>query len=80
MLSDVQLAVAAAAAGAVVVRARYGAELARIQKSSTDFATEVDLEPERVIKARLRAERPADAFVGEESDETGPRRQVAHGW
>ncbi|HEX2307808.1 MAG TPA: inositol monophosphatase family protein [Jatrophihabitantaceae bacterium] len=72
MLSDVQLAVAAAAAGALVVRARYGAELARIEKSSTDFATEVDLEPERVIKARLRAERPADAFVGEESGRDGP--------
>jgi myo-inositol-1(or 4)-monophosphatase len=71
-LSDAQLAVAAVGAGADVVRARYGSALAPIEKSSTDFATEADLESERVIKALLRAERPADAFFGEESGRAGP--------
>jgi 3'-phosphoadenosine 5'-phosphosulfate (PAPS) 3'-phosphatase len=71
-LSDAQFAVAAAGAGADVVRARYGAALSRIEKSSSDFATEADLESERMIKAVLRAERPADALVGEESGRSGP--------
>ena len=43
MLSDAEVALAAAEAGAAAVRARYGADLAHLAKSPTDFATEADL-------------------------------------
>jgi hypothetical protein len=43
-MSDVEVALAAAAAGAAVVRAAYGGEHLRHMKSDSDFATETDLE------------------------------------
>jgi myo-inositol-1(or 4)-monophosphatase len=64
--SDAGLAVAAANAGAAVVRARYGTALAYIAKAPMDFATDADIEAEKAIVAVLRAERPNDAFQGEE--------------
>jgi myo-inositol-1(or 4)-monophosphatase len=45
--TDIELAIAAAAAGAAVVRERYGMPLTRYAKSGTDFATEVDIRPNR---------------------------------
>ena len=71
-ITDADLALAAAHAGAEVVRARYGASLARIEKSAGDFATEADLEAEAAILGVLRAARPDDAVTGEESGRTGP--------
>ncbi len=71
-LSDPELALAAAAAGAAVVRAKYGGPLARVDKSRTDFATDADLGAERAILSVLRAARPDDAFVGEETGHHGP--------
>jgi myo-inositol-1(or 4)-monophosphatase len=65
-MSDAQLAIAAAEAGASAVRARYGTAMARYAKSSTDFATDADRESERAILHLIRAARPADAVVGEE--------------
>ncbi|PWU44400.1 phosphatase [Micromonospora globispora] len=71
LISDAELAVAAAQAGAAVVRARYGTALARFQKSAGDFATAADIEAERAILDVLRAARPDDAVTGEESGRVG---------
>jgi len=71
-MRDAELAVAAATAGARVVRAHYGSPVERFAKSPTDFATEADLEAERAILAVLRAQRPDDAVLGEESGRSGP--------
>jgi myo-inositol-1(or 4)-monophosphatase len=65
-ITDGDLAVAAAAAGAAVVRDRYGAPLERYAKTGNDFATAADLEAEQAILAVIRAARPDDAFLGEE--------------
>jgi myo-inositol-1(or 4)-monophosphatase len=64
--TDADLAIAAARAGAAVARERYGTPLTRYAKSGIDFATEVDLEAEEVIKAFIRSARPNDAILGEE--------------
>lgn len=45
--TDVEVAIAAAEAGAAVVRRMYGEPLARFAKSPTDFATEADIAAER---------------------------------
>jgi len=65
--NDIELAIAAADAGAAVVRAMYGGQLTQFEKSPTDFATDADVEAERVILNLLRAARPDDQLVGEES-------------
>ena len=70
--TDAELAVAAAEAGAAVVRAKYGGPLARYDKSPTDFATDADLEAERAILDVLRRARPDDGFLGEEAGAVGP--------
>ncbi|HEY3878195.1 MAG TPA: inositol monophosphatase family protein [Trebonia sp.] len=70
--SDAELAVAAAQAGAAVVRARYGTALERFGKSGGDFATAADLEAEAAVLGVIRAARPGDAVTGEESGATGP--------
>lgn len=76
--SDVELAIAAAEAGAAVVRAKYGTSIGRHDKSATDFATDADLEAEQAILDLIRSVRPGDAFVGEEygasGDADAPRR------
>ncbi|MFG1817575.1 inositol monophosphatase family protein [Kribbella sp. NPDC049174] len=76
-LSDVEVAINAAEAGAAVVRRMYGAAMARYDKSPTDFATEADLEAERAILEVIRAARPDDAVIGEEYGATG---QAARTW
>jgi myo-inositol-1(or 4)-monophosphatase len=65
--SDAHVAIAAANAGAEVLRLRYGGTLSRFAKSTTDFATEADLDAEQAIRDVIRAARPGDAFEGEES-------------
>lgn len=65
-MSDRDVAVSAARAGAAVLRRMYGSELTREAKSATDFATAADVETERAILEVVRAARPDDAFVGEE--------------
>ena len=42
-MTDAEVAVDAAAAGAHVVRRMYGGRLSRIAKSASDFATDADL-------------------------------------
>ncbi|MFD1938260.1 inositol monophosphatase family protein [Nonomuraea mangrovi] len=69
--TDAELAVAAAQAGAAVVRDMYGASLTRFEKSAGDFATVADLEAEKVILDVIRTARPDDAATGEESGRTG---------
>ncbi|MFC0006964.1 inositol monophosphatase family protein [Micromonospora siamensis] len=70
-IPDSELAVAAASAGAHVVRVRYGTVLARFDKSPTDFATAADIEAEQAILDVLRTARPDDAVLAEESGRTG---------
>ncbi|THA62987.1 inositol monophosphatase family protein [Streptomyces sp. A0642] len=71
METDAQLAVAAAQAGAAVVRGMYGAPLPRTEKGGGDFATAADLAAEKAVLDVLRTARPDDAVTGEESGETG---------
>lgn len=76
-ISDIDLAVAAAVAGAEVVRRAYGGDLMRSAKSGLDFATDADIDAERAILAVLRGSRPNDQVVGEETGVTpgsGARR------
>jgi myo-inositol-1(or 4)-monophosphatase len=68
---DGELAVAAAQAGAAVVRARFGQPLDRHAKAGRDFATAADLEAEKVILDVLRSGRPGDALLAEESGADG---------
>jgi myo-inositol-1(or 4)-monophosphatase len=69
--SDPELAIAAAAAGAAVVRASYGESPARFDKSPDDFATAADIEAEEAILDVLRTARPGDAVLAEESGLVG---------
>jgi myo-inositol-1(or 4)-monophosphatase len=71
LLADRDLAIAAAEAGAAVVRSRYGASLARFEKGMGDFATAADVEAEKAILDVLRSARPRDAVIGEETGRTG---------
>jgi fructose-1,6-bisphosphatase/inositol monophosphatase family enzyme len=64
---DAEIALAAAAAGAAVVRSRYGKDLSQLAKSPTDFATETDLAAEEAIRHVISAARPRDGFEGEET-------------
>lgn len=48
-LSDIDVALEAAAPGAAVVRAAYGSDLIRHAKSDLDFATNADVDAERAI-------------------------------
>jgi myo-inositol-1(or 4)-monophosphatase len=72
--ADWELAIAAAQAAAAVVRARFGTAMTRFEKSPGDFATEADLEAEQAILDMIRAARPEDAVVGEETGRTGAGR------
>jgi myo-inositol-1(or 4)-monophosphatase len=76
--TDHEVAIAAAEAGATVVRERYGTDMTRVDKSGGDFATEADIAAEQAILAVLRAHRPDDAITGEESGTTGPSGANRH--
>jgi myo-inositol-1(or 4)-monophosphatase len=69
---DTEVAVAAARAGADVVRTMYGRRLTRIDKGAGDFATAADVEAEKAILGVIRAARPDDAVLGEEGGQQGP--------
>ncbi|MEV8020351.1 inositol monophosphatase family protein [Streptomyces sp. NPDC086554] len=68
---DAELAVAAARAGAAVVRTMYGDSLPRFEKTAGDFATAADLAAEKAICDVLRTARPDDAVTGEEGGHQG---------
>ncbi|HEY8179592.1 MAG TPA: inositol monophosphatase family protein [Candidatus Limnocylindria bacterium] len=65
-MNDAEVARAAAAVGAAIVRDRFGGAHQRLDKGGLDFATDVDIDAERAIVDILRRERPADHIVGEE--------------
>ena len=69
--SDMEVALAAAQAGAEVVRAAYGTDMTRHPKSGSDFATDADLEAEHAILGVIESARPTDTRIGEESGSTG---------
>jgi myo-inositol-1(or 4)-monophosphatase len=71
-LTDRDVALAAAEAGAAIARSRFGAPLARVEKGPGDFATAADFEAERAILDVLRSARPDDAVEGEEFGRSGP--------
>lgn len=77
-LTDVEVAVAAARAGAEVVATTH--PNTRTAKAPTDFATETDSATETDIAAEeaivhlLKTHRPADARTGEESGDSGPHQ------
>ncbi len=71
-VDDADVAIAAAQAGAAILRARFGTALPRFEKSHLDFATAADIEAEQAILDVLRAARPDDAVLAEESGLTGP--------
>ena len=77
-ISDVEVAIAAARAGADVVLRSYGSDHVRQAKSATDFTTETDVDAERAILAVLAEHRPDDPRTGEEFGAIGaaesPRR------
>ncbi|MFE3072413.1 inositol monophosphatase family protein [Streptomyces sp. NPDC059247] len=70
-LDDAEVAIAAARAGADVVRDMYGQRLTRIDKGAGDFATAADVEAERAILDVIHAARPDDAVLGEEGGRRG---------
>lgn len=69
-MDDSEVAIALVRAGAAVVRRRFNTPLERIAKGGGDFATIADIEAEREMLAVVRAERPGDAVLGEESGRT----------
>ncbi|WP_432126427.1 inositol monophosphatase family protein [Streptomyces sp. bgisy082] len=68
---DAAVAIAAARAGADVIRNMYGRRLDRIDKGAGDFATAADVEAEKKILGVIRAARPDDAVLGEEGGQQG---------
>jgi myo-inositol-1(or 4)-monophosphatase len=71
-VNDAEVAIAAATAGAVQVRASYGKPVDRYAKEGTDFATSADIASERAIRAVVTEQRPRDVIVGEEEGRSGP--------
>ena len=69
-LSDGDVAIAAARAGADVVARTYGASHVRFATSPTDFATQTDVDAEEAIVGVLAEHRPDDARIGEELGST----------
>jgi myo-inositol-1(or 4)-monophosphatase len=68
---DPAIVIAAARAGAAIVRKLHGQRLARINKGGGDFATAADLAAEEAVLDVIRAARPDDAVLGEESGRQG---------
>lgn len=69
MRDDVEVALAAAAAGADTVRAAFGRPIDRYDKAGHDFATQADLDAEAAMMAVITSDRPDDGRLGEESGE-----------
>jgi myo-inositol-1(or 4)-monophosphatase len=67
LAAELEVALAAAAEAAEMIRARAGADRVRTKTSSSDLVTAVDEAAEAAILARIRARFPGDARVAEES-------------
>ena len=77
-MNDLELAIEAARQGAAVLL-RYWENLGREDadlKSRNDWVSNADRESEEAIMATIRAHRPGDAFLGEESGRTGDRESA----
>jgi myo-inositol-1(or 4)-monophosphatase len=70
-LTDAEVAVAAARAGAAVVREAYGSAPQQIGGSRLDVTTEADLASQRAVLSMLAAHRADDAREGEETGLSG---------
>ena len=70
-VSDSEVAMRAALAGAEVARSRYATKSLRVTQAGVDFTTEADIESERAIRAVLSELRPGDAILGEELGASG---------
>jgi myo-inositol-1(or 4)-monophosphatase len=70
-LDDSAVAIAAARAGAEVVRDMFGGRLDRIDKGAGDFATSADVAAEAAIVRVIRTARPGDMVLGEERGSQG---------
>jgi myo-inositol-1(or 4)-monophosphatase len=71
-VTDVELAEAIAREAGAELRRRFESAEARgvaSKSTPTDLVSEADLATEALIRARLEAERPDDAIVGEEGDD-----------
>ncbi|MBW5423873.1 phosphatase [Streptomyces sp. BG9H] len=79
-LNDSDVAIAAARAGADVVRDLYGTRLTRIDKGAGDFATAADVAAEKAILDVLRATRPDDGVLGEEGGQQGVSGAARQWW
>jgi myo-inositol-1(or 4)-monophosphatase len=69
--TDIEVAIAAAEAGAEVVRRAYGNDHVRHLKGPNDFATVTDADAEHAIRGVLSRYRPGDSQVGEEFGASG---------
>ena len=67
-LAELALDTARAAAELVRGRAGQGVSVADTKSSDVDVVTEADRAAETLIRDRIRAARPDDAFLGEEAD------------
>ncbi len=71
-LADLAVEAARLAAGLIRDRKAAGVTVAATKTSDVDIVTEADRAAEALIRATLRAQRPDDAFLGEEgNDEAG---------
>lgn len=68
-MNDLDLALAAAATGAAVVRNGFGAHQTTEQKGRLDPVTEIDRASEKAIVDLLTSHRPDDGILGEEGSE-----------
>ncbi|WP_082310455.1 inositol monophosphatase family protein [Nonomuraea sp. SBT364] len=77
MLHDLDLALRAALAGAELGLRHFAhvRDLAQRRKADGSVVTEADLAVEQEVRRILLAERPADAFLGEETGELGRGRR-----
>jgi myo-inositol-1(or 4)-monophosphatase len=71
-LTDAEVALLAAEAGAAVVRRMYRTPVAHHLKVGTDFATDADLQAETAIRDVLTEHLPGDSQLGEEHGASGP--------
>lgn len=79
-MDDAEVAVAAACAGADVVRALYGQRLTRVDKGGGDFATAADVEAEQAILDVIRAARPMTRCSARKAGSGARPTPYAGGW
>jgi myo-inositol-1(or 4)-monophosphatase len=77
-MNDLELALAAAACGAAIVRSGFGSHQTIEQKGRLDPVTEVDRASEKAIVDMITVHRPEDGLLGEEgsSRESTGRRWI----